>query len=49
MFCANCGQAMEEGAAFCPNCGAKTVGQSQQPGVSEKELKRMQKKHMIRP
>lgn len=44
MFCANCGQAMEEGAAFCPNCGAKTAGQSQQPGVSEKELKRMQKK-----
>lgn len=46
MFCANCGQEMEEGAAFCPNCGERVDAQMQpqEPQVSEKELKKAQKK-----
>jgi Tfp pilus assembly protein PilE len=29
MFCSSCGNALETGARFCPNCGATAIPQSQ--------------------
>jgi uncharacterized membrane protein len=34
MFCKNCGKEMVDGAAFCPNCGAKPGGNAQ-PGNAQ--------------
>lgn len=31
MFCKNCGQALEDGALFCPNCNAPVEGHTVQP------------------
>lgn len=32
MFCKNCGKEIPSGAEFCPNCGTKTNGNTQQAG-----------------
>jgi uncharacterized membrane protein len=40
MFCKNCGKEMQDGSAFCPNCGTKTEGAPQQSNpVSTKNAK----------
>ena len=41
MFCTNCGNQLEDGAKFCPNCGAKVSqdgagGNADQTSAEEK-------------
>ncbi len=31
MYCKQCGNQLDEGSAFCPNCGAPTVDRAEQP------------------
>lgn len=36
MFCIKCGSKLSDGAAFCPNCGAKIINSANTEQVSEK-------------
>ena len=45
MFCKNCGSPMEDGAAFCPNCGDKVIPDGFQPvGSMNNEVYKQQQK-----